>query len=90
MGTANYFATGMTGSRKRREMAKAYHYREDWRMKCPYYRKESTAEIRCAGVIGTHTTNSFANGNDKRYHKDNFCNSVYMGCPLYQALAEEG
>lgn len=70
-------------------MARAQdHFREDWRMKCPYYRKEAPREIRCVGVIGTHTTNTFANKEDMRYHKDNFCNGLYMGCPVYQANME--
>ena len=65
------------------------HYREDWRMKCPYYCKEGDIEIRCLGIIGTHVTHTFSTKADKNEHKYDFCNGTYMGCPVYQMLWEE-
>ena len=67
-------------------------YREDVYVRCPYYRKEAPIEIRCQGIIGTHTINIFANKLKKEEHKDDFCCGLYMSCPLYQSLLidEEG
>lgn len=66
------------------------YFFEDWRTVCPFYRKEGPIEIRCAGLIGTHTTEMFANGAAKKYHKDNFCNSIYNGCPIFISHLENG
>ena len=72
--------------RRRRRSGK--RFKEDWRVRCPFYRKESPTEIRCAGLCGTHTTNTFRNRLEKEEHKYDFCNGIYTSCPLYIAIDE--
>lgn len=79
----NYFEMSIFAEEKQRHVRR---YREDWRMKCPFYRKESPTEIKCAGIVGTHTTNTFRTKEEKREHKYDFCNGNFFACPLYQAI----
>lgn len=65
-------------------------YREDPYVECPYYRKESPAEIKCTGICGDHTTNTFANKKTKQGYKEEFCCGFFFNCPLYIALETDG
>lgn len=65
-------------------------YREDPYVECPYYRKESPVEIKCVGICGEHTTNTFSNKKSKQLHKDDFCCGFYFNCSLYIALETDG
>ena len=53
---------------------------------CNYYRKESSIEIKCLGLCGTHTCNVFKTKADKESFKADFCNGFYWNCPLHIAL----
>lgn len=61
-------------------------YREDSYVKCPFYKKESFTEIKCTGIIGTHTTSDFKNKAKKEEHKFDFCCGNYHGCPICQEI----
>lgn len=65
-------------------------YREDSYVKCPYYRKESPIEIKCVGICGDHTTNTFENKKAKQGYKEDFCRGYFWNCPLYIALDTDG
>lgn len=62
-------------------------YRHDDYVQCRYYRKESTIEIKCKGLCGSHTINVFENGEEKKGYKDDFCNGYYWNCPLFRGLS---
>lgn len=62
------------------------HYKEDAYVKCPYYKKESSIEVKCEGICGTHTINFFESGKAKQDYKEDFCMELYWNCPLYRAL----
>jgi len=61
-------------------------YQRDPYVKCKYYRKESSTDIKCLGVCGTHTINTFVTKADKKEYKADFCNGYMWNCPLYIAL----
>jgi hypothetical protein len=65
-------------------------YKEDVYVKCPYYTKESAIAIKCDGVCGDHTINTYANEHDKNEYKEDFCRGFYWNCPLYITLKEDG
>lgn len=64
-------------------------FREDEFVKCPFYRKEDAITIKCDGICGEHTLNSFRNGAAKDDWKDEFCIGYYWNCRLYRAIAED-
>ena len=64
-------------------------YKEDEHAICPFYRKESYTEIKCEGLIGTHTTNTFANRKEKEHFKSDFCSGFYWNCKMYRILFEK-
>lgn len=64
-------------------------FKEDEFVRCPYYCKESSTDIRCAGLLGMHTTHDFFNKKAKEEYKKDFCCSLYMSCMVYQMLEEE-
>ena len=59
-------------------------YREDNYVICPFYKKESSTEIKCTGIVGVHTTTDFNSKKAKEYHKEDFCCGNYNGCPICQ------
>jgi hypothetical protein len=61
-------------------------YRKDEHVSCKYYRKESSTEIKCLGLCGSHTCNVFPTKAEKMEWKADFCNELYWNCPLYIAL----
>lgn len=65
-------------------------YKEDPYVLCPFYRKETPIQVKCAGICGTHTINDFNSSKDKQFYKDDFCCGYYWNCPLYIALVEDG
>lgn len=65
-------------------------YRQDPYVTCPYYTKESSIEVKCFGICGDHTVNSFENKKAKQEFKDDFCCGYYWNCPLYIALETDG
>jgi hypothetical protein len=67
-----------------------YKYKEDEYVLCPYYRKESQIEIKCAGICGKSTANVYQSEKDKTDYKENFCSGFYWNCPLYRALDQDG
>ena len=72
-------------------MPNVYTYKEDEHVRCPYYKRESPTEVRCAGLSGrTQTTNTFRTKADKEDFKEDFCNGFYWNCSLYRALEEDG
>lgn len=62
-------------------------YKHDEYVECRYYRKESTIDIKCKGLCGTHTVNTFSDGEAKKEYKYDFCNGNYWNCPLFIALS---
>lgn len=58
-------------------------------VECTYYRKESTTNIRCAGLIGEHTTTIFASEDDKKTYKVKYCRGNCEDCLLYRELENE-
>lgn len=61
---------------------------EDDNVKCPFYMRESSIEVKCEGLCGTHTVSTFASKSDKEEYKDDFCIGYYWNCPLHLALKE--
>lgn len=69
-------------------MSTRYDQRDPY-VVCPYYRRESPTDIKCVGLIGTHTISCFANSRDKVEYKEDFCKfGNYRACALYQAISE--
>lgn len=67
-------------------------FKADEYVRCPYYCKESSIDIRCAGIIGIHTTSDFPSRKAKEEYKAEYCCTYgfYQGCPIYISLAEDG
>lgn len=61
-------------------------YYKDRYVPCKYYRKESSTQIKCLGLCGTHTCNIFPSKAEKVEYKGDFCKGCYWNCPLYIAL----
>ena len=61
-------------------------YNKDRYVPCKYYRKESSTEIKCLGLCGSHTCNVFKTKDEKIEYKMEFCKGFYWNCPLYIAL----
>jgi len=57
-------------------------YKEDSYVSCPYYRKESDIEVKCEGIVGTHTVSVFRSKKDKEEHKYDFCCGCFKACPI--------
>ena len=74
---------------ERGRMKKRYTYKEDEYVICPFYKKEDPTEIKCAGIVGKATTNSFGCKKEKDEHKADFCNALYRSCPVYIAIEKE-
>lgn len=67
-----------------------YRFKEDSYVRCPYYRKENSLEIRCASCIGgRNDTTWFRTVHSKDEYKEDFCVGNFYGCIKYQILAEE-
>lgn len=64
-------------------------YNEDSYVRCPFYCKESSLDIRCDGIIGNHTTSDFTSVADKQAYKDDFCCGLFQSCMIYQMLEEK-
>ena len=66
-------------------------FRQNDYARCPYFRRESATEIRCSGLCGSATTQTFENSQGKQEWCRDFCMDMktYEGCPMYQALAQE-
>lgn len=66
-------------------------FRQNEYVRCPYFRRESATEIRCCGLCGSVTTQTFENSKGKQDWCRDFCMDpkTYEGCPMYQALAQE-
>ena len=65
-------------------------FHEDAYVKCPYYRKESTIDIKCAGICGSHTMQCFNSKKQKDIFKEDFCLGFYWNCPCYISLITDG
>ena len=64
-------------------------YRAAPHVECTYYRSESKTNIRCVGLLGTHTTTIFASMNDKKAYKISYCRGNCKDCPLYRELESD-
>lgn len=65
-------------------------YKEDEYVKCPYYCKETSIDIKCKGICGTHSVQNFSSGSEKQDFKEDFCIGFYWNCSQFRALIEDG
>lgn len=56
-------------------------------VKCPYYNSDVRVSIRCDNGIGDYQVNYFSSKSAMTEHKEDFCKSCYMGCPLYKIIS---
>lgn len=64
-------------------------YKEDGEVKCPWYKKECSTEIKCEGLVSGHCTQTFRNARAKENHKYNFCLGNWGGCEHSHALEDK-
>lgn len=67
----------------------ATKFKQDSYVNCPYYCKEAATEIKCVGICGSHTIQSFDSGKAKQEFKYDFCIGYYWNCPCYIALYQD-
>lgn len=64
-------------------------FTEDIYVRCPFYKKEGGAEVRCTGMCGESTVHYFKSGAAKQEFKEDFCNEFYWNCACYRALEKD-
>jgi hypothetical protein len=65
----------------------ATQYREDSYAVCPFYRKSSSLDIRCEGIIGMHLTSDFSTTQSRAQFMQDFCDNFgFSRCPLYHSI----
>lgn len=64
-------------------------YNEDWKVKCPFYKKDIRAKIICESITNNDlysTINFFKIKSEMLEHKEIFCRCDYKKCPLFIGL----
>lgn len=54
---------------------------------CPFYIKSDAQRITCEGLVEDSYINQFfRRGNDRKIHKETFCDVKYENCEIFQML----
>lgn len=66
-------------------MAKKRIKKDSEEVRCPFFRGETMAEIRCEGFFrGCSIHVAFADKSEKRSFMKNACEYLYTACPIYK------
>lgn len=73
-------------------MGQVKRYREDSYAVCPYYKKESTTEIKCCSALGNQNMTIYGSERQKDAIKVRYCNNIknHTTCPVYEMLLKAG
>lgn len=63
---------------------------DNYYVKCPFYKKDKTMEIRCEGVCEeSRTVQQFRNKEKKREYYGKYCKEAYRKCRIYKMMMQK-